>query len=456
MIRLRVRESRRPSVAAGTQRVRLTAGRRRTVTIRLGTDARRLVGRCANLRAQVVVSRNGRTVVTGSQLLRADGRGCGAAPPIGQAPGSGSGTTPTGGTGTGGGGSGAGGGTGSPSGGTGGTGSGGGGTDGGGGGTGGTGGGGGGGGPQEPPAPVAPGFDVTDAARCDPIDPAVCLQPFSNDHFTKVDATARTRRRLAIDAASMPKNAAGKSFEPTELNLGDGFSPGSSLVTRVPGLDGPAAALATKLPPIDAPDASLLADSPVVVVNTRTGVRHPVWAEIDANPADPAKRNLIVRPARNFEEGEHYVVGLRGMKRADGSAIPATRAFQVYRDGIITTAAVVEARRPAMEATLGALSAAGVDRGALFLAWDFTVATPATLTSRMLSIRDRAFATLGDTNLADRTVAGTAPRSSSTRTCPTPSRRFRVPRSRSRTSTASGTTHRSRTRRSPGSSAGPS
>ncbi|MBA2349636.1 MAG: hypothetical protein H0V81_15220, partial [Solirubrobacterales bacterium] len=240
-------------------------------------------------------------------------------------------------------------------------------------------------------------------------DPAVCLQPYSNDLFTKADATSATGRRVHLATASMPTNLVGKPFDPAELNIADGFSPGSSLVTRVPGLDGPAAARASGLPPIDDPGASLLSASPVVVLNARTGERHPVWAEIDANAADPADRNLIIRPARNFEEGERYVVGLRPMKQADGTAIPATRAFEVYRDGIITTAKVVEDRRPAMESTLKVLTDAGVDRGGLFLAWDFTVATPATTTARMLSIRDRAFAELGDRDLADRTVTGSAP-----------------------------------------------
>ncbi len=43
------------------------------------------------------------------------------------------------------------------------------------------------------------------------------------------------------------------------------------------------------------------------------------------------------------------------------------------------------------------------------LAWDFTVASERGLTSRMLHIRDDAFAQLGDRNLADSRIEGTAP-----------------------------------------------
>jgi|GEM_PF-3328651 len=43
------------------------------------------------------------------------------------------------------------------------------------------------------------------------------------------------------------------------------------------------------------------------------------------------------------------------------------------------------------------------------MAWDFTVASTANITGRMLHIRDDAFAQLGDTNLADGIPQGTAP-----------------------------------------------
>ncbi len=207
----------------------------------------------------------------------------------------------------------------------------------------------------------------------------------------------------------MPQNVARKPIDPADINVSDGFSPGSSLITRVPGLDTPAAFNATDPPPIDDPRASLDPASPVLVINTRTGKPHPVWTELDANPAAPGDRNLIIRPAVNFEEGTRYVVALRHLRNADGAPIAPGRAFRVYRDRIITTDPVAEQRRPAMERVLGDLATAGVPRGDLFLAWDFTVATARSATARMLSIRDRAFAGLGDANLANRVVEGSSP-----------------------------------------------
>ena len=43
------------------------------------------------------------------------------------------------------------------------------------------------------------------------------------------------------------------------------------------------------------------------------------------------------------------------------------------------------------------------------MAWDFTVASEESVTGRATTIRDDAFARLGDTNLADRTIEGDSP-----------------------------------------------
>src|SRR5213076_1981034 len=61
------------------------------------------------------------------------------------------------------------------------------------------------------------------------------------------------------------------------------------------------------------------------------------------------------------------------------------------------------------------LRKAGIARDDLYLAWDFTVASERSLSERMLHIRNDAFAQLGDTNLTDMKVAGTAPHFSVTK-----------------------------------------
>src|SRR5918997_5337788 len=105
--------------------------------------------------------------------------------------------------------------------------------------------------------------------RCDFTDPAVCLYPWPNDLFTKSDATTSTGKRLHLRRASMVRNKDGIPIDPTDINRADGFSPGSALLTKVPGLDTPEAALASKLPPPTNLGAGLAKGSPVVVINAR-------------------------------------------------------------------------------------------------------------------------------------------------------------------------------------------
>jgi hypothetical protein len=251
--------------------------------------------------------------------------------------------------------------------------------------------------------------DPRPSKRCDFTDPAVCLYPWPNDHFTKKSKATPTGRRLNLSRKSMPANKDGVRIDPTDQNRADGFSPGSMLVTKVPGLDTPEAAGQSKLPPIGDLSQSLAPRSPVVVINPRTGKRHLVWAEIDSNPPDPADRVLIIRPGRNFDEGERYIVALRFLKNARGKTLEAQRNFRLYRDGKLTRRPRVERRRRHFESLFRTLKDAGVRRRSLYLAWDFTIASPESLAGRALHIRDEAFRALGDTNLADLQVQGSSP-----------------------------------------------
>src|SRR5688500_19962560 len=74
-------------------------------------------------------------------------------------------------------------------------------------------------------------------AGCDPLDPAVCLQPWPNDFFTRPDASTPTGKRLDLQLLAMPRNAAAVPIRPDEYNRNDGFSPGSPIHTFVTGLD---------------------------------------------------------------------------------------------------------------------------------------------------------------------------------------------------------------------------
>lgn len=242
-----------------------------------------------------------------------------------------------------------------------------------------------------PAAAAAPpaGPDATGHPVCDPIDPTACLLPFPNDYFTVPDRSSPTGKRVRFAASAMPANVQGTPIDPTEWNRQDGFSPGSPILVRVPGLD----ATATRIAPVTDIGRSLAPEAPIVLLNTRTGERTPYWAELDAHAAgQPDRQSLIIRPAVALTEGTRYVVGLRGMRDSTGASIPAPKAFTAYTRGVGLGRR--DPRVPQMKRILADLNRAGVKRHSLYLAWDFTVASRQGLTGRMLAMRDSAFADL--------------------------------------------------------------
>src|SRR3954469_12761167 len=222
------------------------------------------------------------------------------------------------------------------------------------------------------------------AQGCDPFDPAVCLQPWPNDHFTRADASTPTGKRLNLQITAMPRNAAGVPIRPDEYNRNDGFSPGSPIHTFVPGLHFGRNGLV----PITDMARAFDADQPAVVIDADTGARQLIWAEMDANAKSDADRNLFIRPGRNWEEGHRYIVALRFLRDAQGRELEAQPAFAAYRDKDPGTRKPVDARRAHMDELFKTLNKAGVKRKDLYLAWDFTVGSEQRISERMLGIRD--------------------------------------------------------------------
>lgn len=238
---------------------------------------------------------------------------------------------------------------------------------------------------------------LTAAGLCDATDTAHCLLPFPNDTFTKADASTATGLRVNLSPLAMPRNVANKPIDPTEWNRQDGWSPGSPLLTSVPGLD-PAR---TGLAGVRDIGASMAQDAPIVVIDAATGQRHPYWAELDANPTNGEQPLLIVRPAVNFLEGHRYVVGLRYMRESHGYELQPSDAWRARRDPIARAAvpkggSVSDKNRAKVMAdpVLGPLWANGYRIDDLYLGWTFTIASVANNTQRLIHMRDDAFASL--------------------------------------------------------------
>ena len=237
-----------------------------------------------------------------------------------------------------------------------------------------------------------PQIDLATAGRCDILDDSKCLFPFPNDHFTVEDPSMDSGRRINFEQASMPANAGGVHIDPTEWNRNDGFSPGSSGLLHIPGIDLAQSGAA----PITAIEQSLEADAPVLMIDVDTGQRIPLWVEADLQVTGPNDVTLMVRPAVQLREEHRHIVAFRGVRDTNGDVIEPGRGFEIYRDAIPTFAPEVEDRRAAMEDIFATLAANGVGRDDLYVAWDFTVSSARNLTERLLHIRDDAFGTLGD------------------------------------------------------------
>ena len=311
--------------------------------------------------------------------------------------------------------------------------------------------------PSETPTPGPSGSpDQAPAAStnagCDPLDRSACLLPFPNNFFTRVTLPVEdtdTGLVVNLDPAAMPRTGTeltdggeGKPVDPIELNRNDGFSPGSMVMTMVPGLDlhktwGTSDRAHSEVGPnhegyfdhrdhIADVNLYLRDEAPMVIIDAETGERHPFWSELDSHPdaVEAGERLLILRPARNFEEGTRYIVALRNLKDGQGAEIEAGSAFKDLRDGSSSTIPQGDERRGHFNTNIfPQLEDAGIARDEnLVLAWDFTVASERNLSERILHMRDTAFGStgvaeldgvlgrLGDTDLGNGTVEGNAPK----------------------------------------------
>jgi hypothetical protein len=227
-------------------------------------------------------------------------------------------------------------------------------------------------------------------------DPKNSLLPVPSSRQTV--RTGGSTVQVGLKPEWMPKNASGKPVSPVEWNRNDGFSPGQALVVRVPGID----LEQTGLAGLNDIGASLDDDAPIVILDRETGERHPYFAELDAQAtAGSADQLLYVRPAVNFTPGHTYIVAMRDIKNASGAEIPTVPAFAKVlqqiedNDGETPKGPGANNLVETAFATSELHEKTGILPTDLYLEWQFTVATTANTTGRMLDIRDKALATIG-------------------------------------------------------------
>jgi hypothetical protein len=258
------------------------------------------------------------------------------------------------------------------------------------------------------------------AADCQPFAKKSCLLPFPSNLFTKRDKSSVTGLRVHLPPGAMPVNSKGSRVGVAPYDRNDGFSPGSAIIVHIRGLDNARAFSRTGAATLANMGRSLRKRQPIVLIDERTGKRQLIWSELDADQTAAADINLLIHPGKNLAEGHTYVVVLRSLRTAGGKLIKAPAWFARLRDGHRLPRAE-RSQRGRYARIFAAIKRAGIARSGLYEAWDFTVASRQNLTSRMLAIRNNAFAHLGDTNLADVRVQGNAPSYAVTSvTAPTP------------------------------------
>jgi hypothetical protein len=258
-------------------------------------------------------------------------------------------------------------------------------------------------------AGTGPALAKAPAASCQPYSGKPCLFPFPDNRLTRPDRASATKLQVKLPAAAMPRDKNGIAIQPGPYDRNDGFSPGSTIVLRVPGLDNPAAITRTGLVPVTNIAQSLAKRQAIVLIDQATGRRQLIWAELDANAKGASNTDLLIHPAKLLADGRTFIVALRNLRTKSGKLITAPRWFALLRDGGKLPAAE-RSQKTRYAAIFKALTRAGIAAGkSLYEAWNFTVESQRSLTGRMLAIRNNAFAQLGDTNLADSVDSGPAP-----------------------------------------------
>ncbi len=146
-----------------------------------------------------------------------------------------------------------------------------------------------------------------------------------------------------------------------------------------------------------------------MLIEADTGRRVPHWVDVDQNTGNdglddrPDQRLFMIRPAERLKDGTRYIVAIRGVQNVHGEQIEPSKVFRALRDGeklddTATEAEVwtVYARRELYADIFDKLSGAGVDKSDLQIAWDYTTATTKNITGRMIEMRDKALAVVGD------------------------------------------------------------
>ena len=218
---------------------------------------------------------------------------------------------------------------------------------------------------------------------CEGLDDGHCIYPFPSNRFRKDG-------QLAFGAESLPMDWEGRRLKAESFASHDGFSTATPILFHMPGgtVDGAASPVTIA--------RSLEADSPTVLLDAESGERIPHWLELDHFSVKADDPVFVMRPAVRLGFDRRYIVAIHGLVDEAGKLLEPEVGFVPLRDQTQSVTKGVHARRSYFEASVfDPLTAAGVGRESLQLAWDFTTASQENTTLEMRTIRDRMLEAVG-------------------------------------------------------------
>ncbi|MCC7070105.1 MAG: hypothetical protein IT383_02215 [Deltaproteobacteria bacterium] len=235
-----------------------------------------------------------------------------------------------------------------------------------------------------------PPLDIPDG--CSPLGVGVdCGVPYPSDVFLVDDPALPTGKRVAFGGAAKLLTQSGLTADVFDTWAPDGFSPVTPMVAAFGVAVDPAS-----VPGFAAdPAATLAPGAATALIDADTGARIAHYVDVDPRATDDARRAVTVRPLGRLQPRTRYIVALSGLTLPEGDAAPAPEGFRRLRDGQSGADPALAALAPHFDTKVfPVIERAGIARGALQLAWDFTTGSDERTTDDMLRARAAALAAL--------------------------------------------------------------
>ena len=232
------------------------------------------------------------------------------------------------------------------------------------------------------PTPVEP-LDVPPG--CSPLAADVdCGLPYPSDFFLADDASTPSGHRVHFSGGAKMGTIYGVSADVTDFLPQDGFSRQPSIVAGFgTGVD------PSSVPGYFADPAATLEDgAATALIDADSGQRIAHFVDVDVRAEDPTRQTVIVRPLQRLREKARYVVVLSGLRDTDGKPVKVPEGFRRLRDAAVGDDKVL---KPALahfeDAVFPLVKKAGIDRGDVQLAWDFTTGSDEHVVADMVRAR---------------------------------------------------------------------